>query len=184
MKTDDFFQSVRDTIDAKFHCVALAGKLTHRETHAHGAVSEFVVIASAKHVAFSLDMPSCNPFEILSAGFNTRNDLTVCCLSESGEPLVFVIECKNSKSTGNAQDQIDCGVAFCDYFFRIFEIKQNQKIKPKFFGVVVYQTKTPAKGTTRPRPLEFAQVGKHGVMRADWHMNTALPLTALIRAVG
>lgn len=185
MKTDDFFQSVRNTIDTKFHCVSgLGGQLVHRETHDKGVVSEFVVKASVKHVAFSLDTPNCNPFAILSAGYNTRNDLTVCCLSESGDPLVFVIECKNSKSPGNAQNQIDCGVAFCQYFFRVFEIKHNLNIHPRFLGVVVYQTKTPAKGTTRPKPLEFAKVGKHDVLRAEWNINTVLPLTALIRAAG
>lgn len=185
MNANDFFQSVRDTIDTKFHCISgIDGNFTHREIHANGVTSEFVVKVSRKAVLFSLDKPGCQPFAVLSAGYNTRNDLTVCCLSESGEPLVFVIECKNSKSTGNAQHQIDCGVAFCEYLFRIFEIKQNQKIEPQFFGVVVYQTKTPAKGTTRPKPLEFAKVGKHGVMRAEWHMHTVLPLTTLIRAVG
>jgi hypothetical protein len=185
MKPDDFFNAVRSVIDSKFYCVSgIGGKLTHRETHKHGVTSEFVVNASVKNVAFSLDKQGHNPFEILSAGYNTRNDLTICCLSAAGVPLVFVIECKNSTSSGNAQNQIECGIAFCEYLFRIVEIKHNLITSPKFFGVLAYKPKTPAKGFTKPQSPIFAKVGKLGVMRADWHIGAPLPLTALARATG
>lgn len=185
MTPDEFFNTVRDAIESRFHCTAQAGFLAHQETHHDGTSSRFRLNASARHVAFSLDKPQMNPFEVLAPGLNSRNDLTVCCLGPNGIPLIFVIECKNSPSPGGAQHQIGCGIAFCKYLFQLVRFRHGMQVEPKYFGVAVYRTKSPAKGLTRPSPVKFIQQGNHdGFMRADCSTDVDLPLTALIRAAG
>jgi hypothetical protein len=183
MTPDDFFNAVRDAIDPKFHCTAHAGFLEHQETHHDGTTSRFRLKASASHVAFSLDKPALNPFMVLAPGMNSRNDLTVCCLASNGTPLVFVIECKNSPSPGDAQHQISCGIAFCKYLFELIRSRHRVQIEPKYFGVAVYRTKSPSKGLTRPGSIKFVRQGNHGgLMRADYSVELVLPLTELLRA--
>lgn len=185
MTQDEFFNTVRDAIDPKFHCAAQAGFLEHEETHHDGSSSRFRLNASAPHVAFSLDKPRMNPFEVLAPGLNSRNDLTVCCLTPKGIPLIFVIECKNSPSPGDAQHQIGCGIAFCKYLFELVRFRHGVQAEPKYFGVAVYRTRSPIKGLTRPSPVKFINQGNHGgLMRADCTSDVVLPLTALIRATG
>lgn len=185
MTQDEFFNTVRDAIEFRFHCAAHAGFLEHQETHKDGITSRFRLKASAPHVAFSLDKLRMNPFEVLAPGLNSRNDLTVCCLSPNGVPLVFVIECKNSLSPGEAQHQIGCGIAFCKYLFQLIRFQHGIQVEPRYFGVAVYRTKSPAKGLTRPSPVKFVMQGKHGgLMRADCSTEVVLPLTELIRATG
>lgn len=183
MTHDEFFNTVRDAIDPKFHCAAQASFLVHQETHHDGSSSRFRLNASAPHVAFSLDKHRLNPFEVLAPGLNSRNDLTVCCLDPNGTPLVFVIECKNSPSPGDAQHQIGCGIAFCKYLFQLIRFRHGLQVEPRYFGVAVYRTRNPAKGLTRPSPIKFIQQGKDGgFLRADCSTDVDLPLTALIRA--
>jgi len=130
-------------------------------------------------VAFSLDKRGKEPFGILAPGLDSKNDLTLVCLDANKRPLVFVIECKNSGSIGNAQHQIECGIAFCKYLFQLIVFVHDIKMTPRFFGVAVYRPKFPPKGTTRP---QFVTVGQNGILRATWHLDVELPLTELIRA--
>lgn len=185
MTQNEFFNAVRDAIDPRFHCVAKAGLIEHHETHKDRSTSVFRLKASAPHVAFSLDAPGLNPFDILAPGLNSRNDLTVCCLSEKGIPLVFVMECKNSTSPGDAQHQISCGMAFCRYLFQLVQFRHGIGVEPQYFGVAVYRTRSPLKGSTRPSLPKFVRQGNYGgLMRADCAVDVVLPLTALIRATG
>lgn len=180
MTSNDFFNTVRDAIQTDFLCVAHAGLLEHNETHHDGSRSRFRLKASAPHVAFSLDKPSLNPFMVLAPGLNSRNDLTVLCLGADGVPLVFVIECKNSPSPGDAQHQIGCGIAFCEYLFKLVRFRHGIQVEPRYFGVAAYRPKSPPKGLTRPK---FVRQGSHGgLMRADWSVNVDLPWTELVRA--
>lgn len=176
----EFFNGVRDAIHPDFHAPAAAGIVAHEECHHDGSASVFKLRASAQHVAFSLDRPGKNPFLIIKSGLNARNDLTVVCLSAKGIPLVFVIECKNTGNPGKAQHQIECGMAFCDYLFKLLRFGHGICVAPRYFGVAAYRPKTPPKGTTRPK---FVHQGNHGgLWRTDWSINVELPLTELIRA--
>lgn len=177
---DAFFNTVRDAIAPSFRKTAHAGELEHIEHHHDGSRSTFRLRASAKHVAFSLDHPGQDPFPVLAAGLNSRNDLTVICLSPAGVPLVFVIECKNSPSPGDAQHQIECGIAFCKYMFdlalRDLDVDAGDV---RYFGVVAYRPKFPPKGVTRPL---FVRQGKGNILRTDWYVDVVLPLAELIRS--
>lgn len=180
MTPNEFFNTVRDSLEPRFHCTAHSGLITHTELHANGIKSHFELKASARHIAFSLDKPGLNPFDILAPGLNSRNDLTVCCLSPKGIPLVFVIECKNSVRPGDAQHQISCGMEFCKYLFSLLRFKHGIRVEPKYFGVAAYRPKSPPKGLTRPRFIR--QGGNDGLMRAEWLVDVVLPLSELIRA--
>jgi hypothetical protein len=185
MKSDDFFNIVGSAIASGFRKTAHAGKLVHEETHRDKSVSYFSVNASAQHVAFSLDVRGLEPLAILNPsmrGLTARNDLTIVCLSEEGVPLVFIIECKNAESPGKAQEQIECGQAFCEYLFKLLQIQDSRIPKPRYFGVAVYRPKSPPKGITGPAGMKFKPTGKAGLPRADWHIDTCLPLNDLIRA--
>lgn len=179
MTSEEFFNTVRDAINPDFHCQAHGGKLEHIEQHHDGSTSSFCLKPSGKMVAFSLDKKGKDPFPILAPGLNSRNDLTVVCLGSDGTALVFVIECKNSGNPGNAQHQIECGIAFCEYLFKVMLFTHGAKVAPRYFGVAAYRPATPLKGTTRPK---FVDQGKHGVLRAEWPIAVALPLAELIRA--
>jgi len=180
MTPDEFFNTVRDAIHSDFHCVAHAGHLEHKETHHDGSTSQFRLKASVRHVAFSLDKHGLNPFMVLAPGLNSRNDLTVVCLGADGVPVVFVIECKNSPSPGDAQHQIGCGMAFCEYLFQLVRLRHGIQVKARYFGVAAYRPKSSPKGLTRPK---FVRQGNHGgLLRADWFVDVVLPLTELVRA--
>ncbi len=180
MTPTDFFNTVRDAIAKEFLKTAHAGVLEHQEYHHDGSTSTFRLKASAPHVAFTLDPASKkNPFSILAPGFNARNDLTVVCLDNRGRPLVFIIECKNSSSAGNAQHQIECGMAFCKYLFNLLRFGHGQIVEPRLFGVVAYRPKSSPKGNTRPC---FIKPGQNRILRADWAVHVELPLLELIRA--
>ena len=180
MTSEEFFNTVRDAIQADFRCVAHAGHLEHNEIHHDGSTSQFRLKASVPHVAFSLDKSGLDPFKVLAPGLNSRNDLTVVCLSADGVPLVFVMECKNSINPGHAQHQIGCGIAFCEYLFQILRLRDGLKYNAKYFGVAAYRPKSPPKGETRPK---FVRQGNHaGLLRADWLVDVVLPLSELVRA--
>lgn len=179
MKAEDFFNTVRNAIHPDYICTPNAGRLLHEEDHHDGSKSKFCVIPSSRMAAFSLDKKGKNPFQIIAQGLNSRNDLTVICLSQTGKPMVFVFEYKNSSNPGNAQHQIECGKAFCEYLFKLISLNSNEKANPDYFGVAVYHPKSPQKGLTRPK---FMQVGRHGLWRAEWSISVDLPLTELIRA--
>lgn len=179
MEDEDFFNTVRDAIHEDFHCNPSSGKLEHVEHHHDGSTSQFSLIPSAKMVAFSLDKKGKNPFGILAPGLDAKNDLTIVCLGTKGQVLVFVIECKNAKDQRKAQHQIEAGIAFCEYLFKIILFNHGKTIVPRCFGVVVFRPKFAPKGTTRPK---FVKQGEHGVHRAEWHIDVALPLKELILA--
>ncbi|MDP2831960.1 MAG: hypothetical protein Q8Q28_01415 [Pseudomonadota bacterium] len=179
MRAEDFFNTVRSAIRPDYLCTPHAGKLLHEEQHRDGTSSTFCVIPSGRMVALSLDKKGKDPFPILAPGLNSRNDLTIICLGQSGKPLVFVIECKNSANPGDAQHQMECGKAFCEYLFKLILFQHGTKVSPDYFGVAVYLPKSPPKGLTRPK---FIQVGLHSLMRAEWHLAVDLPLSELIRA--
>lgn len=182
MRADEFFNVVRDAVCNDFHCLyGAGGVLEHRECHADGAVSVFRVRMSRKAVAFSLDKPGKDPFSVIPAGMNNRNDLTIVCLAKDGTPVVFVVECKNSGSPLTAQRQIECGMAFSEYLFKIIGIHRKVNLKPRIYGVVAYLPKSPPKGTTRP---QFVEQGLRGILRAEWQLNVELPLNELVRATG
>lgn len=181
MKADEFFNTVREALHPDFLCQPQSGFIEHVEVHHDNSTSKFRLKHTAKTVAFSLDKNGKNPFPILNAGLDKRNDLTLICLGSDGIPLVFVIECKNSVRPGEAQIQIEAGVAFCEYFFKILLFAHGMKLKPRFFGVAVYRPKQPPKGQTRPT---FVHQGNHNILRADWHVDVDLPVSELIRAVG
>lgn len=180
MKRQDFFNLINEAIAPDFRKPAEAGYIVHEETHHDGRTSRFRLKASAPFVAFSMDVRGKEPLAILNAGeMRTRNDLTVICLDEQGYPLVFVLEHKNSPNIGDAQFQIECGQAFCEYLFRLLELREQRLPKPRFFGIAVYRLRHPPKGTTRP---SFVPIGNMGLKRAYWDMDIDLPLTELIRA--
>lgn len=179
MTVEEFFNLVCDSIHSDFHCRAHSGLVIHNEVHHDGTTSKFCLRMSHKAVAFSLDKPGKDPFPIVVPGMNSRNDLTVVCLDSQGQPLVFVVECKNSGSPNNAQYQIECGMAFCDYLFKLIRICRREHIVPKLFGVAAYNPKSPPKGTTRP---SFISQGKLGILRAEWSIASVLPLRELVQA--
>jgi hypothetical protein len=179
MTDDEFFNPIRDVLNPHYLCVADAGVLKHRETHHDGSTSEFRLIPSSKMLAFTLDKAGRNPFDILASGCDLRNDLTIVCRGQNDRPLVFVIECKRSGSPLHAQRQIEHGVAFCEYLLKLVHVGHGTRLNPRFMGVVAYRPKQPAKGTTRP---QFKPVGRHDLLRAEWHYDTALPLRELVNA--
>ncbi len=179
MTPEEFFNLVRDSIHSDFHCQKHGGLVTHNEVHHDGTTSKFSLRLSCKAEAFSLDKPGKDPFPIVVPGMNSRNDLTVVCLDSKGQPLVFVVECKNSGSPNNAQHQIECGMAFCEYLFKLLSVCHGKHIVPKLFGVAAYNPKSPPKGTTRPR---FVSQGKLGILRAEWSIALELPLRELVQA--
>lgn len=184
MKVDDFLNCVRDSLHPKFLChanIVAGGVVEHREDHGNGKESVFQLKLSRKGLVFSLDQQGHNPFEIIAPGINNRNDLTVVCFGDKSTPLVFVIECKNSGSPGKAQRQIECGVAFVEYLFKLIKIQHGTGIHPEIFGVAAYRPASPPKGTTRPK---FVVTGTNGLLRADWSIAVVLPLSELIKAVG
>lgn len=180
MKADAFFNTVRDALHKDFLCQQQGSFLEHVEVHHDNSTSKFRLKCGAKMVAFSLDKKAKNPFPILNAGFNKRNDLTLICLTSDGKPLVFVIECKNSERPGDAQIQIEAGIAFCEYLFKILLFTHGLKLVPRFFGVAVFRPRQPPKGQTRPT---FVRQGNHNILRAEWHVDVDLPVSELIRAV-
>jgi hypothetical protein len=179
MTDDEFFNTIRDVFNPQYLCTAEGGVLKHKETHHDGSTSEFRLKTSAKLLAFSLDKPGRNPFDILAAGRNLRNDLTVVCRGRNAQPLVFVFECKRSGSPLNAQRQLEHGMAFCEYLFELVRVTHGTRFRPQCMGVVAYRPKHPPKGTTRP---SFFKVDQHGMFRADWHYDVELPLRELVRA--
>lgn len=180
MTPEVFFNTVRDAIAQDFLRTAHSGVLEHQEHHHDGSISTFRLIPSARHVAFTLDPTSKqNPFPILAPGLNARNDLTIVCLDSHGRPLIFIVECKNSSSAGNAQHQIECGMAFCKYLFSLLRFGHGQIVEPRLFGVVAYRPKSLPKGRTRPC---FIEQGQNSILRADWAVDVDLPLSELIRA--
>ncbi|WP_180880408.1 hypothetical protein [Stenotrophomonas maltophilia] len=176
-----FFDAVAQSICSDFIVKSDRGKITHYEEHHDNTKSKFEISSNAKHVAFSLDVKGEEPFAILGPGFNTRNDFTVVCLSEEGRPLVFVVECKNSESPGDAQAQISRGIHFVEYLFDIINSVKKWQLDPRIFGVAAYRPRFPPKGTTRPK---FVEVGAAKILRAEWHVGVVLPLSELIRATG
>lgn len=184
MKEDDFLNCVRESLHPDFLChanIVAGGVVEHREDHGSGKESIFRLRLSRKGLVFSLDKQGRNPFEIIAPGMNNRNDLTVLCFGDKSTPLVFVIECKNSGSPLTAQKQIDCGVAFVEYLFKLVKIQHGTGIHPKVYGVAAYRPASPPKGTTRPK---FVKTGKSGLMRANWSIAVELPLLELVRAAG
>ncbi len=182
MKTHDFFNLVNDAIAPDFRKAANAGYIVHEEIEDNGSISSsFTLKASAPFVAFSMDVRGKKPVAILKSGkICSVNDLTFICLDSKGYPLVFIFEHKDSFDIRNAQLQIECGQAFCEYLFRLLELQYPRIPKsPRFFGIAVYRLKYPPKGTTRPN---FVPIGVRGLNRAYWDMNIVLPLTELIRA--
>jgi len=179
MTDDEFFKTVESAIHPDFVCRAHGGYLVHEEKHHDGSTSRFRLKPSAKMVAFSLDKRGKNPFQILAPGLDARNDLTVICLGAGGVPLLFAIECKGVESTGRAQHQIECGIAFGEYLFHLIRFPHGQRRKPRCFGVAAFRPKSPPKGTTRPN---FVRQGKGDVLRANWHIDVDLPVSELIRA--
>lgn len=175
----EFFNLIQESIHPDFHCHPHCGVVTHEETHHDGTKSKFSLRMSKKGIAFSLDKSGKDPFHIIVPGMNSRNDMTVVCLGDDKRPLVFVIECKNSGNPNNAQRQIECGIDFCTYLFRLMRTCHGVNIEPKIFGVAAYNPKSPPKGTTRPR---FVRQGKQGVLRAEWSIATELPLKELVEA--
>ncbi len=180
MTAEEFFNALESAIHPDFICRAHGGYLEHEETHHDGTVSRFRLKPSVKHLAFSLDKRGKDPFPIVAAGFNARNDLTVICLKSDGTPLLFAIECKASESPGNAQHQIECGIAFGEYLFKLIRFQHGLRLKPHCFGVAAYRPKSAQKGTTRP---SFVRQGKGNVLRAEWHIDVDLPVSELVRAV-
>lgn len=179
--SDELFNAIRDCIGNAFRRIAHSGVLEHVENHHDGTKSKFCLRASAKHVAFTLDVHGLDPFPVVAPGINARNDMTVVCLSPGGVPLVFVIECKNSNNPGQAQHQIECGIAFCKYVFELLSINRDVSVTPMYFGVAAYRPRLSPKGTTRPK---FVAQGSGGILRADWLVDVELPLAELVRATG
>lgn len=179
MTDDEFFNAVERAIHPDFVCRAHGGYLVHEEIHHDGSTSRFRLKPSAKMVAFSLDTRGRNPFPVVAAGMNARNDLTVICLGADASPLLFAIECKASESPGHAQYQIECGIAFGEYLFKLIRFSHGHALKPRCFGVAAYRPKSPLKGTTRP---SFIKQGKGNMLRADWSIDVDLPISELIRA--
>lgn len=178
MKPDEFFNLVNSAIAPDFRKPAEAGYIIHQETHHNGRESSFSLKASAPFVAFSMDVRGKEPLGIINSGrLCARNDLTVICLDEKGIPLVFLFEHKNSTQIGDAQFQLECGQAFCEYLFRLLQLQEPRIPKPRFFAIAVYRLRQPPKGTTRP---QFSSSGN--LTRAYWDMGIPLPLTELIRA--
>lgn len=180
MKPDEFFNHLRAAIAADFHCQPHAGLLTHDEVHSDGKESSFSIRATCKLLAFSLDKRGLNPFPVLNpatAGLTAKNDLTIICESK-GQVYVFIIEYKNAPNPGKAQHQIECGMAFCEYLFKLIGYCHAINVKPHFFGVAAYR---PQKGKTIPR-IKFTRQGHHQIWRADWLIESTLPLSELVRA--
>ena len=182
MTDDEFFNAIRDAISPAYRCEPFSGKLEHVEKHEGGRTSVFCLRPSQKMVAFSLDKPGKTAFEVLGRGLDSKNDLTVICRGSSGHALVFVIECKNSRQTLGAQGQIECGIAFCEYLFKLLLSRCRFKVEARFLGVLVNDTRTPTKGTTRPSRMVFTRQGLYSVWRAQWPISVPLPMTELIRA--
>jgi len=183
MTTEDFFNLIRDAIAPDFRKVAESGYIEHQEIHHDGPTSGFRLNPSAPHVAFSMDVRGKEPVAILNKGkFRCRNDLIVICLDESGSPLVFLFEHKNSEDIGDAQFQLDSGQAFCEYLFHLLKLQDQRLPDPRYFGIAVYRPKSISIGTTKPKEVSFKPTGKHQLLRAGWHMDVTLPLTALISA--
>ncbi len=185
MKPDDFFNAVREAIHVDFHRTAHNGLLTHHEQHDADTASEFSIRPTCKMVAFSLDVRGANPFPVFNAsvaGLTAKNDLTIIC-ENKGKVYVFVIEYKNSANPGNAQHQIECGMAFAEYLFKLLRYCQGLKIEPHIFGVAAYRPRRPAKGQTNPQ-IRFSRQGLHDILRAEWIIDDAfpLPLSELVRA--
>lgn len=184
MKEDDLLNCIRDSLNPNFLChanIVAGGVVEHREDHGKGKESIFRLKLSRKGLVFSLDQRGKNPFEIIAPGMNNRNDLTVFCFGKDSIPLIFVIECKNSGSPGTAQKQIECGIAFVDYLFKLIKIQHGTGVSPKIYGVAAYRPPSPPKGTTRPK---FVETGNNGILRADWSIAVELPLSALVKAAG
>lgn len=180
MTDEGFFNTLESAIHPDFICRAHGGYLEHEEEHHDGTVSRFRLKPSVKLVAFSLDKRGKNPFPVVAAGLNARNDLTIICLGSDGVPLLFAIECKASESPGQAQHQIECGIAFGEYLFELIRFSHGLSLRPRCFGVAAYRPKNPPKGTTRP---SFIKQGRGKVLRADWSIDVDLPVAELIRSV-
>lgn len=176
----EFFNRMESAIHADFLCRPQAGLLTHEELHADGSTSSFSIKPSCKMLAFSIDKRRQNPFPVLNPainGLSAKNDLTIIC-ENKGRVYVFVLEYKNATNPGRAQHQIECGIAFCEYLFKLLNICHGSGVVPHFFGVAAYR---PQKGRTTPR-IKFAKTGLRGVLRADWLIENPLPLSVLVRA--
>ncbi len=180
MTAEEFFNALESAIHPDFICRAHGGYLEHEEIHRDGSISRFRLKPSAKQFAFSLDKRGKDPFPIVAAGFNARNDLTVICLQSDGTPLLFVIECKGSLRPRDAQHQIDCGIAFGEYLFKLVRFQHGLRLTPRCFGVAAYRPKSPPKGLTRP---SFIRQGHGSNWRAEWHIDVDLPVSELVRAV-
>ncbi|MBL8473921.1 MAG: hypothetical protein KF778_06610 [Rhodocyclaceae bacterium] len=179
MTDEEFFNIVERAIHPDFLCRAHGGYLVHAESHHDGSTSRFRLKASAKMVAFSLDKRGENPFPVVAAGMNARNDLTVICRGTDASPLLFAIECKASENPRRAQYQIECGIAFGEYLFKLIRFSHGHALTPRCFGVAAYRPKSPPKGTTRP---SFFKQGKGNTLRANWPIDVDLPISELIRA--
>ncbi len=180
MDSAEFLNQVESAIHANFLCRPQSGLLTHEELHSDGSTSSFSIKPSCKMVAFSIDQRGQNPFPVLNLeikGLSAKNDLTIIC-ENKGKVYVFVLEYKNSANPGRAQHQIECGIAFCEYLFKLLRVCYGVGVVPHFFGVAAYR---PQKGKTNPR-IKFAKTGLNGVLRADWLIENVLPLSELVRA--
>ncbi len=99
-----------------------------------------------------------------------------------GQVYVFVIEYKNSTKPSKAQHQIECGAAFCEYLFKLLRYCYGINITPRILGVAAYRPAyRPQKGNTSPQ-IAFSVQGQHGILRADWLIQSPLPLSVLVAA--
>lgn len=183
----------KEAIHTSFQIGAKDGTIRLDENNKSAKNRGFRIGANLRHLAFSLDRrrPKGDVHPVFTVinpscpGICSVADAIIICedIDSKDNPIAFVVELK-SGHLGNAIKQVRSSKVFLDWLVELFKIHHTYRGTVKVFGLVVSARKTPAKGTTRVKKLEFHVRGKKpaSIHVAEWDHSLPLHLSQMVVA--